>query len=292
MPRRYRQPKRVPFLCLSRGRRSEAVVLLKNAMRHHVAQYGGLFDSHHQLDGENANPAQQWIDFEFPSSRDRFTLWNAELITSQLAFWDTVHELATSRAMVLLSDAEKEALARIEWKPAQRLGNGKILSFEMVFPEDDAFPQFGGLTYDQYVEKLEQEIARQEPPVVHESFSLDPGYAYGIGLSIVIDAPHVSRVVVEEAIARFRREGERNWRSPSPVPRERLSMVSHKEANAAWRAAEQPSEASAPASTERQEVLQAKWRESVTGPQTAHDPAEVLDRLEAKYAAKVSGPPS
>lgn len=76
------------------------------------------------------------------------------------------------------------------------------------------FEQFGGLTFHEQWRKLEAEIARNEPPVIHESFKLDRSYVYGIGLKIVLDADAINQASIEAAIDRFIELGETDWVSP------------------------------------------------------------------------------
>ena len=78
--------------------------------------------------------------------------------------------------------------------------------------------------------KLEAEIARNEPPVIHESFKLDRSYVYGIGLKIVLDVDVINQASIEAAIDRFIAVGETDWVSPEPVTRDRLPVVSEHEA--------------------------------------------------------------
>jgi len=46
---------------------------------------------------------------------------------------------------------------------------------------------------------------------------LGAGHAYGLGLKMILDAPHLSQKVIEDAIADFRDRGEREWHSPEAV---------------------------------------------------------------------------
>ena len=101
-------------------------------------------------------------------------------------------------------DAESESCF---WK-----GEKKSITYE----------KFGGLSYFDYVDKLEDEIIRHNPPEVYESFSTVFSYRRGIGLNIVISADEINRFTIEEAIRRFQELGEKNWRSASPVPGDRL----------------------------------------------------------------------
>ncbi|MEW6584108.1 MAG: hypothetical protein AB1442_00685 [Nitrospirota bacterium] len=91
------------------------------------------------------------------------------------------------------------------------------------------YDKLNGLSFREYWEKLENEIARNEPPVIYESFSLDTSYRYGIGLHITFDAESINRMVIEQAIDRFYEIGERKWQAAEPVPREKLPYESEME---------------------------------------------------------------
>lgn len=86
--------------------------------------------------------------------------------------------------------------------------------------------KFGGLTYRDYQKKLTEEIIQNEPPEIFESFATDRSYRYGIGLNMVIHVSEINRVTIEEAIRRFRKVGETDWRAAEPVPRKELPFES------------------------------------------------------------------
>lgn len=71
-------------------------------------------------------------------------------------------------------------------------------------------------------EEIERTILRDEPPVIYEEFIVKPHCCYNIGLVMVIDADIIDQTSIEAAIDRFYAIGETDWRSPTPVPRERL----------------------------------------------------------------------
>jgi hypothetical protein len=226
----YRRKRRAPFVTLPRHKRGNAVVRLKGKMRRDAGVYGGRFASRLVLD-EPGRPDlyNQWFDFYFPGT-NRFTLWNAALVTARKAFWDAASDMAFARAHGALTPQEMEYEAKLEFEPAQRSRTGKILGYKLVDREPVRYAQFGGLTFSEQVEKLEAEIVRDEPPVIHESFALDRDYVYGIGLHIVLDAATIDRTAIEYAIDRFLAVGETDWRAAEPVPRERLPLVTEREA--------------------------------------------------------------
>ena len=237
---RHHPKKRPPFITLPRHRRSDEVIRLKGEIRRDADLYGGRFTSHHVLN-EPGRPDlyNQWVDFYFVGS-NRFTIWNAEIVTARRAFWDAANSLAYDRTDALVTPEEREADSRLEFEPASRSRTGKVLTYQMVKREPARYAQFGGMTFFEKWEALEAEIVRNEPPTVFESFSLDRSYAYGIGLRIVLDTEVIDRAAIELAIDRFQTVGEAEWRAAEPVPRARLPNVSEREAFATLRQSSAP----------------------------------------------------
>ncbi|MES2298031.1 MAG: hypothetical protein V4582_13385 [Pseudomonadota bacterium] len=209
-------------------------------MRREAAEYGGRFSSHLVLD-ESGRPElyKQWFDFCFPGT-DRFTIWNASVVTARLAFWDEANDIAYRRTAAMLTREELEEDSRIEFLPAERSSTGKILTYQWADRERKRFPQFGGLTFHEQWQKVEAQIVRDEAPAIHESFKLDRSCAYGIGLHIVLDVDAIDRTSIDVAIDRFLAVGESDWEAPRPVPRDRLPEVSEREALATLISASMP----------------------------------------------------
>ena len=232
---RHHPKKRPPFITLPRHRRSDKVIRLKGEIRRDADLYGGRFTSHHVLN-EPGRPDlySQWADFYFVGS-NRFTIWNAEIVTTRQAFWDEASNLAYQLTDSLVMPEERDTESKMEFEPAQISRTGKILSYQQVKREPVHYEQFGGLTFLEQWEKLEAGIVRNEPPIIYESFKLDRSYAYGIGLRIVLDVDVINQAAIELAIDKFLATGETDWQPAHPVPRERLPSESKKETLAAIR---------------------------------------------------------
>jgi hypothetical protein len=234
--------KRLPFVALPRHRRSDEVIKLRGRIHRDAGDYGGRFTSHLVLDEpDRPDIYKQWFDFYFVG-KDRFTIWNAEIVTARRAFWDAANGLAYDRADALRTPEECEAEAQLEFEPASYSRTGKVLTYQMVKREPVRYAQFGGMTFFEKLEALEAEIVRNEPPIVFESFSLDRSYVYGIGLRIVLDVEIIDRAAIDLAIDRFQAVGETDWRAAEPVPRERLPGVSEHEAFATLKQSSAPNE--------------------------------------------------
>lgn len=233
MRHRIKKPgakRRPPFITLPRHKRGDMVICLKGQMRRDAAEYGGRFTSRLVLN-EPGRPDlyNQRFDFYFPGT-DRFTIWNASVVTARRAFWDGAYDIAHARVCAMLTQQELQESCKLEFVPAQRSSTGKILTYTLAEREDVRFEQFGGLTFHEQRRKLESEIVRNEPPVIHESFKLDRSYVYGVGLEIVLDVDVINQASIEVAIDRFMELGQTDWVSPKPVPRDRLPVVSEHEA--------------------------------------------------------------
>lgn len=66
-----------------------------------------------------------------------------------------------------------------------------------------AYTQFGGLTFFEYTTKRQEEITRDNPPVITPGYRIQHGYHGGIGLQIIVDAPELTREVIDNAIRSF-----------------------------------------------------------------------------------------
>ena len=219
MPKARRQPNPTPFGALSARRRRDAFIRLRRQIFRTTPTYGGLFTSDQLLeDPERPDARSRWMDIVFLGLDGR-TVWNAEIVTADLAFEDAVEALAWARVEARLTPEELAEEFRMERKPVFMKG---LKLWEIRFPEPRPRAVLGDLTLRAYEEKLKAEIRAQEPPAIHESFALDPSFASGVGLSMVVDALRLDRPTIEQAIRRFRALGERDWRSPEPVPQERL----------------------------------------------------------------------
>lgn len=226
--------KRPPFITLSQHKRRDKVIRLKGRIKRDAGEYGGLFTSHLILDEpDRPDLYNQWFDFIF-LGQDRFTIWNAVIITARQSAWYAAHGLAYKRMKSMMTPEEKSAWENLPmFGPSEVSSTGKVLSYTLTKQKEMRFKSFGDLSFYEQWEKLESEIIRDEPPTIYESFRLDRSYAYGIGLHIVLDVDVIDRVTIEQAIAKFREIGETDWQATNPVPRERLPVMSQNEALAA-----------------------------------------------------------
>ncbi|EMA5681493.1 hypothetical protein U3Z00_003606 [Salmonella enterica] len=217
------------FTSLSRRCRRKKVILLKNLLRQERHRCGGIYYDACDISpvGDKPDRIWGWSDICF-TGLDPVVLWNAEIITAQMAFNDAVHAQAFDETRRLLNKNERENEFRMETRPNYD-AKGKILSHTMVFRKPSEYAIFGGLTFSQYVHKREQEIARDDPPIIHCCYRFLPNYAYGLGLQMIVDAPSLSQQIIEAAISDFRLRGECEWHSPKPVSVEMLRLFDREE---------------------------------------------------------------
>lgn len=200
-----------PFVSLPRHRRRSAVIALHGRMMRHAYYTGStLFDSNQLLiNPEEPDRLHTWVDIVFPGL-DRFTLWNADFITTEMA----KHDLASSRADAEIS-AKLEAAGEV-YEPSMTLHliprkrPGAPRMYRMEFAPEEHYDCLNGQTYRQASEALEKHLM-QSLPTPHERFEIDRGYAYGIGLHAVVDVATLDTVAIEHTIARFRALGEKAW---------------------------------------------------------------------------------
>lgn len=160
-----------PFLELPRRRRRDLYVRLRWKITRTTSYYGGKFTSDVMLD-EPGRPGlyKQWIDCLFLGG-DGLTIWNATIVTATQQFWDETCLLAEERASsLLIHEQEEDGFFR----EGPFLANGQKY-FRMVKREPKVYACLGGLTRREYEEQCEREIIKNEPPVIHESFTIESG---------------------------------------------------------------------------------------------------------------------
>ena len=211
MSDRFRNRKHVRFVDLPRHKRRSAVVRLGWKIAQQAD--GSRFWTDHLLEDPNEpDRIHSWVDVNFLGA-DRFTLWNAEFVTTQLALEDAVHERAFKETDARLSADESEAEFKWEWKSVPRKHPGDLRAKELVRRPDRYYAQFEGRTFNQECERLEKLYLATDPPLVTERFAVDRSYAYGIGLHAVVAEENLDRAAIERTIQHFRDRGERDWQA-------------------------------------------------------------------------------
>ena len=197
---RSRKPK--PFAQLSRRRRRDAFIRLKNQIRRAAPILGGKFITHDYLHGRNG-----WIDAWF-LGRKAPRFYNLTLETTRYAYKEAVWDRAWEESYALAPEREPGILARAVKDP--KTGHSVIPAREPL-----RYPEFDNLTRLEWIERQLPTIADARSIQVFEQWSLHGDYAHGIGLHATIDAPFLTMAVINAFIDRFL-EGETDHRDPRP----------------------------------------------------------------------------
>jgi hypothetical protein len=218
-----RHKKFFPFSKLSRHKQRDLYVQLRAKIKNTASQYGQNFTSQLLLN-EPDRPAlfNQWFDFYF-LGLDGVTIWNAALRTANQAYWDAISDLAFTEVDRLCPKNNDDFNIKDWFIPVYDKLTGKKLHYLMREPEIKA--ELGNQTLHQFVEEYSSQLIRAdtgETVPVFESFRIDKGYQYGIGLHAVMDTPEINATAIETMIERFRSLGEQNWTSSIPVERSKL----------------------------------------------------------------------
>ncbi len=203
--------KHIPLTSLSRRKRRAKALRVKNLIYRERGRLGGIFFDECDQDVALASGHWTWSDILF-LSHDPALFWNAEIVTANVAFADAVEDIAFNEALSKLDAAEKDDLMHVDFIPDVS-SQGKT----WLRNPPRNYPQFDGLTFNDFVDKRALEIARDNPPAIYCGYRILPGYAFGVGLQMVVDADRLNRAVIETAIADFRARGERHWMSDVPA---------------------------------------------------------------------------
>lgn len=221
MPRFFR-PFKKPFSELSRHKQRDLYIRLRGQIKNHKKKYSEHFLSRHVLDEPN-RPAlfDQDADFYF-LGLDGHTIWNAFLSSANHEYWRLIDELASQKSEELLPSPDYNI--KDMFIPIYD-ASGRLAHYTMRENEPQTHPEFGGKTRSKFESDYAQKLIREDTGniiPIYEEFRIEPGFKYGVGLYITIDAPTINIEVFETAIARFRALGEKPWKSSTPVPHAHL----------------------------------------------------------------------
>jgi hypothetical protein len=201
----------LPFVELPRHKRRDAVIQLGWKIARQ-AEDCPFWTDHLLVDPEDPHRIHRWIDVYFLGA-DPFTFWNATIVTLELARQDELQDRSFKLAHAQLSAEEIEREFAIETISVPRTRPGQVRSRLWIQQPKQCYPQFDERTFHAECERLEAHLLATDPPTIHESFTLDRGYAYGVGLHAVVDEATLDGAAVERCIDRFREHGERDWTS-------------------------------------------------------------------------------
>jgi hypothetical protein len=210
---RFQVPRKMitPFAQLARHRRRSAVRKLQDTIRKNAAQTGSqLFHTDHLLvDPEEPERLHAWVDVCF-LGLDRFTLWNAEFITPEVALQDIAYERAFEETHAKLEAAGEVYESNQLSHAIAPTRPGGMKTYRIEFLPEKRYPCLDGLTFSKALNALEQELLKTLP-MPGESFKINRKFRYGIGLSAVVRVETFDVAAIERTIHRFRESGERDW---------------------------------------------------------------------------------
>lgn len=195
MARKYKA-----FTSLSRRQRRAKVQRIKNLIHRERERCGGLYYD------DGITPVSMiggwtWSDIAFLGNTPD-VYWNATIITVADQVESLISSMAFDEASAMLSEQQQETEFKLEFTEHFN-EEGVLDGYRAVPSEPLTYPQFGGLTFAEYADKREKEIARDNPPAGTPGYSILTGYRSGIGLEIIVDAPELSREVINAALRSF-----------------------------------------------------------------------------------------
>jgi hypothetical protein len=214
------RPFKQPFSELSRHKQRDLYIRLRGKINHSKNRYSKNFLSTIVLDEPN-RPAlfDQYATFYF-LGLDGHTIWSTYLFSANREYWHSIDELASQKASELRPERDFKFK---DWLIPVYDANGK--KTHAVMREQKPHPEFGNKTRSQFTDEYAGKLIREDTgktAPVYEEFRIEPGFEYGVGLYITIDAPTINIDTIETAIARFRALGETPWKSSMPVPHAHL----------------------------------------------------------------------
>jgi hypothetical protein len=169
---------------------------IKNKIRNATSIENSLFYSPDYLTGKN-----QWIDFYFLSKKIR-TLWNAEIVTTKLAFKDLIYTAAMNEIEKILG---QDWLEKYHFHEEIKNPNGTVTWKPL--PENK-LDKLGGMTCFEWIKQKEKELADSGKFFVSESAEIEFNYQFGIGLHIVKHEENITGNVINGFIEEFIAKGE------------------------------------------------------------------------------------
>ncbi len=167
------------------------------------------------------NDTRHWVDVYFPSKKDPSILWNATVITCLQDLDDKAYHQAHDDALKRITEEEFQDIINPEMIPV--IGkNGKIIGHQIVFKEQNKKEEFSGRTYYEEIDFQKEQNIQKGIFDIHEKYEIYKGYAYGIGLMIVVNEKTLNQEAVERAIEKFYRRGEKDWINETPVDKKEL----------------------------------------------------------------------
>lgn len=218
-----------PFSELSHHKKRDLYISLRQKIANNKHRYNSdKFLSDIVLDEAGRPPLFNQLATLTFLGMDGETIWNATLRSAWQEYWDDIGELASQEAHAC-EDATKpigavpEKFNIREWLIPTYDASGRKTGYTMR--EDEPQTIYGGLTRGDFMRQYEEELIIKDSGTtapIYESFRIEPGFEYGIGLYAVMDVEEVNPRAIDAMIDRFRALGEKPWKADAPVPFDRL----------------------------------------------------------------------
>lgn len=201
------------WLSLPKHKRRNDVIKLKNDIRNWKRLYGTHFFSEEDYESVH-NEIRVWTDIYFVSKKHPDILYNTCIITAQYELSEKIEDRAISDTYALLTKEEEQDEFENGYssKPCEYDAWGRPTLYTMEF-RHKKYPQLG----DRTVFDHEQYLIEQYWKTVPEDLKMDVStlaykvrfdFAYGIGLTIIVDEPILTVDVLNKTIETFLQEGE------------------------------------------------------------------------------------
>ena len=199
------------FIDLSKRRRREQVIRLKNCIRHGGGTPSQCFATSEDWE-YHLSSGGQIFDLSFPG-RDPFTYWNARFFTTRCAQDFIIDAMAAEETQRVISAEDRERNAKAPfWASSQpirqKVGNHFETVHRVELAPSPKLASLGGLTWSEHTALMKERICSECPPKVEEELWVRRNYKNGIGLFAIIEADVLDLAVIERTIDRFLASGE------------------------------------------------------------------------------------
>lgn len=219
------------YLEISRREQREAVVRVRAELRRSAPFRGSAWIGPLGCD-ELGRPElyNQWDEVRFLSRKAPKTIiWRAQIETASKRFWDTAGSIAFDRAWSSLSADEVAAMPNLKslFEVCARSPTGKPLAYKVAHRSERPYERFSGRTLAEETARIEAELCESNDLTVYEQYVVDRSFEGAVGVRMVVDAPSITREVVDQIVDGFLAMGEIDWCSEVPVARHKLPVVTY-----------------------------------------------------------------
>jgi len=197
------------WLLLSKHKRKEQCIQLKNNIRKNKIYYGGLFYTHHyavndpryipseyDVQGGYDISKSSWKDIYFLSNKYKDILYNCTIVILKDYINDIVHNYAINIIEQDFSDLLNE---NQDFK--------KIIKNKLYFDK-----------LNEILNNLKDYIKYPNDLVISKShFKYDKDFQYGVGLDIVANCDNLTNENINNAIIAFYGNDEKEWQSENTI---------------------------------------------------------------------------